>query len=122
MRVRRLGAEDVSLVGALDRSEHVDVQFRVVDGRLQPGPVVMPDIPAWDPTGSGPHSVVAHVEFCRSLLGRGGVLLGAFDAERTAGLAIVHPLFEPPLAWLAFLHVSRPYRRMGAAQALWDAA
>jgi predicted N-acetyltransferase YhbS len=53
---------------------------------------------------------------------RGGVLLGAFDAERTVGLAIVHPSFERLLAWLAFLHVSRSYRRKGAAQALWDAA
>ena len=45
-----------------------------------------------------------------------------FDEEQTVGLAIVHPSFEPLLAWLAFLHVSRPYRRRGAAQALWDAS
>lgn len=30
--------------------------------------------------------------------------------------------FEPSLAWLAFLHVSRPYRRRGVASALWGAA
>jgi ribosomal protein S18 acetylase RimI-like enzyme len=49
-------------------------------------------------------------------------LLGALDEKRTAGLAIVHPTFEPQFAWLAFLHVSRPYRRRGTAQALWNAA
>jgi ribosomal protein S18 acetylase RimI-like enzyme len=122
MRVRQLRAEDVSLVALLDRSEHVDTEYRVVDGQLQQVPARMRDIPGWDPIGSGPHSVAAHIEFCRSVVGRGGILLGAFDGERTAGLAIVDPSFEPPLAWLSFLHVSRPYRRMGAAQALWDAA
>jgi predicted N-acetyltransferase YhbS len=66
--------------------------------------------------------VSAKIEFCRSVLARGGELLGAVDGERTVGLAIVHPTFEPPLAWLAFLHVSRPDRRRGAAQALWAAA
>ena len=30
--------------------------------------------------------------------------------------------FEPGLAWLAFLHVSRPFRRRGAATASWNEA
>jgi GNAT superfamily N-acetyltransferase len=34
----------------------------------------------------------------------------------------VEPAFEPELAWLAWLHVSRPYRRRGVARALWKAA
>ena len=38
------------------------------------------------------------------------------------GVAIVVPELEPELAWLAFLHVSRPHRRRGAATALWGAA
>jgi ribosomal protein S18 acetylase RimI-like enzyme len=122
MRVSRLRAEDVSLVAAIDRAEHVDVQYIVVDGRLEQVPAVITEVPPWTPTGSGPHSVAAHIEFCRSAVARGGVLLGAFDAEQTAGLAIVNPSYAPPVAWLAFLHVSRPYRRRGAAQALWDAA
>jgi predicted N-acetyltransferase YhbS len=122
MQVRRLPPDDVSRVRELDRTEHVDVEFQMVDGRLQERPAEIPDIPAWDPTGSGPHSVAHQMEFCRSAVARGGVFLGALDDERTAGLAIVDPSFEPPLAWLAFLHVSRPYRRRGVAQALWDAA
>jgi ribosomal protein S18 acetylase RimI-like enzyme len=122
MQVRRLGAEDVALVAAIDRSEHVEAEYRVIDGQLQQVPAVITDVPAWDPTGSGPFSVAAHIAFCSSVVARGGVLLGAFDHECTAGLAIVHPAFEPRLAWMAFLHVSRPYRRRGAAQALWNAA
>jgi ribosomal protein S18 acetylase RimI-like enzyme len=122
MRVQRLRAEDVSLVGAIDRSEHIDVQYRVGDGLLLQVPAAITEVPTWDSTGSGPHSVAGAIEFCSSVVARGGVLLGTFDEERTVGLAIVHPSFEPLMAWLAFLHVSRPYRRRGAAQALWDAS
>ena len=50
------------------------------------------------------------------------MLLGAFDSERPIGLAVIDPSFEPQLAWLAFLYVSRPDRRRSAAQVLWDAA
>jgi GNAT superfamily N-acetyltransferase len=122
MEVRRLQAEDVSLVGAIDRSEHVDVQYCVIGGELQQIPAAITEVAAWDLTGSGPHSVTAHIAFCESVVARGGVLLGAFDGERTVGLAIVDPTFERLRAWLAFLHVSRPYRRRGAAQALWNVA
>jgi GNAT superfamily N-acetyltransferase len=122
MRVRRLQAEDVSRVASIERSEHVDVQFRVIHGELREFPAAITEIAAWDPTGSGPHSIAAEIAFCSAVVARGGILLGAFDAEHTAGLAIVHPVFEPLLAWLAFLHVSRPYRRRGAAQALWNVA
>jgi ribosomal protein S18 acetylase RimI-like enzyme len=122
MRVAALDADDVALVAAIDRSEHVETQYRVVDGHLQQVPAAITEVPAWDPTGSGPHSVAAEIDFCASVLARGGVLLGAFHAEAPVGLAIVHPSFEPGLAWLALLHVSRPFRRRGAAQALWDAS
>jgi len=122
VRVRRLGPGDVSLIAEIDRSEHVDVQYEVVDGRLTERPVVMTEIPQWDPSGSGPHSVAAHVDFCAPLIAGGANLLGAFDDERTAGLTVVDAAFEPRLAWLAFLHVSRPCRRQGAASALWAAA
>ena len=120
--MRRLGAADVSLVGAIDRSEHVDVEYAVIDGALTEQPVRVTEIPPWDPTGSGPHSVDAHIRFCASAIADGAVLLGAFDEERPAGLAVVDPAFEPPMAWLVFLHVSRPYRRRGAARALWATA
>jgi ribosomal protein S18 acetylase RimI-like enzyme len=122
MQVIRLQAEDVSLVATIDRSEHVNFQYCVTDGELQRVPPVMTEVPAWDPTGSGPHSATAKIAGCESVVARGGILLGAFDGERTGGLAIIDPAFEPRLAWLAFLHVSRPSRRRGVAQALWNAA
>jgi predicted N-acetyltransferase YhbS len=84
--------------------------------------VTIAEVPSWDPTGTGEFSVAAHVDFCAARVAAGGVLLGAFDDERPVGLAIVEPSFQPPMAWLAFLHVTRPDRRRGAAGALWNAA
>ena len=122
MIVRTLTADDVDLVARVDRSEHVDVEFAVVDGELRPRPASLVDIPPWDTEGAGPHSVAAKERFCREVLSTGAALLGAYDGQELLGLAIVDPVFEPPLAWLAFLHVSRPHRRRGVASALWDAA
>ena len=88
MRVRRLLADDVSLIATIDRSEHVDVQYGVIDGRLTEQPAAMTEIPTWDPTGSGPYSVAAQIDFCTSLIADGAVLLGAFDEDQPIGLAV----------------------------------
>jgi GNAT superfamily N-acetyltransferase len=120
--VRRLEPSDVALVASVDRSEHVEVQYRIEDGRLVEVPVVLADIPAWDPDGSGAHSVARHIAFCASVVADGAALFGAFDDDgELMGLATVHPTFEPGLAWLATLHVSLAHRRRGAASVLWDA-
>jgi GNAT superfamily N-acetyltransferase len=121
--VSELASDDVGLVALVDRSEHVDVEYEVVDGELTERPVTMADVPPWDAVGDGPHSVTAHVAFCRDCVANGAQLLGAFDGDgELLGLAVVDAGFEPALAWLAFLHVSRPHRRRGVASALWAAA
>jgi predicted kinase/GNAT superfamily N-acetyltransferase len=122
MIIRSLEPSDVALIASIDRSEHVEVQYRIADGHLVEAPVVMADIPTWDPVGSGEHSVASQIAFCASVVADGATLLGAFDdSGELMGLATVHPTFEPGLAWLATLHVSRAHRRRGAASALWDA-
>ena len=120
--VRRLAADDVAMIARIDRSEHVDIEYAVVAGALTERPVTMVEIPPWDPTGTGPHSIAAQIEFCRPLIAAGAVLLGVFGNGQPIGLAVVEPTFEPELAWLAWLHVTRRYRRCGVAQALWTAA
>jgi ribosomal protein S18 acetylase RimI-like enzyme len=117
-----LTAEDVGLVARIDRTEHVDVEYAVVHGELQARPARKQVVPPWEPEGAGPHSVAHQRAFCADLVAAGASLLGAFDGQEVLGLAVVDPSFEPSLAWLAFLHVSRPHRRRGAASALWDAA
>jgi GNAT superfamily N-acetyltransferase len=98
------------------------VEYAVVDGELTTRPVSMTEIPAWLPTGSGSHSVASQTAFVQDVLAEGGQLLGAFEDDGLLGLAVVVPSFEPGLAWLAWLHVSRPHRRQGVGVALWDAA
>lgn len=120
--IRRLGMSDVGLVALIDRSEHVEIEYHVVGGALRPRPVTMAEIPPWDPGGDGPFSVAHYTEVLAGHVERGAVLLGAFDGDQVMGLAVVDPLYEPPMAWLAFLHVSAPARRRGAASALWEAA
>jgi GNAT superfamily N-acetyltransferase len=122
LSVRRLGLEDVAVVASIDRSEQVEVEYCVVAGELQERPVTMVDVPPWDVDGDGPHSVAYHIGVCTELVGKGAVLLGAFEADAVIGVAIVDPSFEPPMAWLAFLHVTAPARRRGAATALWATA
>jgi hypothetical protein len=95
MHVRQLAIDDVGLVATIDRSEHVDAEYRVVDGQLVQHPVTMAEIPTWDPRGSGPHSVAHEIDFCTSLIAGGGTMFGAFDGENFAGLTIVNPAFKP---------------------------
>lgn len=64
MNVRRLELGDVALVASIDRSEHVEVEYRVDGGRLVEVPVTVADVPPWDPNGFGEHSVASQAAFC----------------------------------------------------------
>lgn len=121
IQLRRLGPADLSLIGDVDRSQHVDIEYGWEDGRLVTRPIDL-DVPPWDPTGTGEHSVPGIIARWEPLVAAGAPYLGAFDGAAVLGLAIVDPVFEPDLAWLAFLYVSRPYRRRGVAAALWAEA
>jgi GNAT superfamily N-acetyltransferase len=120
--IRMLGAGDVSRIAEIDRSEHVDVEYGVENGRLSPRPASFTMVPPWDPRGDGFHSVAAMIGFIEPLVAGGAALLGAFDGDELLGLAVVDDDFEPRMAWLALLHVSRPHRRRGVASALWETA
>lgn len=120
--VRRLGLDDLGVIAGIDRTERVDIEYAVVDGRLIARRASIPEVRPWDPVGAGDHSVASMVDFCTPIVARGAALFGAFEGDRLLGMAIVEATFEPELAWLAFLHVSRPARRRGAASALWNAA
>ena len=119
--IRRLEASDLGLIGAIDRSEHVSVEYVVIDGRLTTNPVDW-QIPTFDPVGVGQHSVHEQGEHWRPVVNGGALLLGAFSLDQLLGLAIVDPVFEPGLAWFAFLQVSAPFRRKGVGTALWSTA
>jgi len=46
MEVRPLPAEAADLIASIDRSEHVDREYEVVDGELRERPVTVSDVPA----------------------------------------------------------------------------
>jgi predicted N-acetyltransferase YhbS len=111
------------MIAAIERSEHVDIEYAVDRGRLVERPVTVSEVPNWDAVGDGPFSVADKVRFCESVVDHhGGLVLGALEDETVAGAAVVAPSFEPPLAWFAFLHVTRPRRRDGVGSGLWTAA
>ena len=123
IEIRRLAPSEISMIAGIDRSESVEVQYEVRDGQIVERPVSMADIPDWDREGDGEHSLAHQLRVGAEHLTAGGILLGAItDQGDIAGAAIVDPDFEPPIAWLAWLHVSRPHRRLGVAHALWTEA
>lgn len=120
IEIRELGADCIELIREIDRSERIDMQYTVKDGRLRSERVEF-EVPQWDPEGHGDHSSARRITEFRPIVENGATLLGAFIDDLFAGIAIVDPLFEEGTAWFAFLHVSRAYRRRGVASALWAA-
>jgi ribosomal protein S18 acetylase RimI-like enzyme len=117
IRVAQLPASDVRRIAEIDRSEQVRVGYTYLDGRLVAEDVDW-QVPPWLAEGDGPDSAAAMIAFCARHVEQGGVLLGALDGERLAGVAVLRPRLTQGLAQLAFLHVSRPYRRQGIARRL----
>jgi len=105
--VRELPAAGLERLGELDRSEHVTGLYAHRDGALER--VEIDDrVPAWSQS-----QVDDLLKAWRPIVDAGGTLLGAFDADTFAGLAIYRPRLAPDLGNLALLHVSRGYRGRG---------
>jgi len=121
IEIRELGAEGIELIRKIDRSEHIDMQHTVENGRIVSESVEI-EVPPWDAEGHGDHSSTRRIAEFRPVVEGGAALLGAFIDNQFAGIAIVDPSFEEETAWFAFLHVSRVYRRIGVASALWAAS
>lgn len=110
---------ELSRVGEIDRSEHIDLLYEQRGTQLieRPGDW---SSPAWDATGTGEHSVQAHRRALEHYADAGGVVLGAFAGRRLLGIGAVVPHLRPELAQLAFLHVSAEFRATGVGSSLCD--
>jgi len=115
--IQQLPATDVGRLAEIDRSEKVRIGYTYRSGALEAEEVDW-RVPPWSAEGDGPHSLQAMVRFCAEHLEAGGVLLGALDGDRLAGVAILRYRLTEGMAQLAFLHVSREYRRQGIAAQL----
>ncbi len=118
MEVVELAPADFARVVEIDRSERVTEVFELVDGELVPRPAAIDD-PGWDREGDGHHTLAAVLREWQPVVDGPGVLLGVEGDAGLAAIAIVVPDFEPGTAWLAFLYVSRPWRRRAMGAALW---
>lgn len=119
--ITALPKDCLSLIAQIDRSEHIDSLFEVVDGELTSRPADI-DVPRWASEGNGPNSVQGLLDHLGPILDRGATLLGALEHKALAGVAIVEEHFETDMAWFVFLHVSDAYRRKGVGTALWNEA
>jgi len=117
IELRTLPSGQLHRIGELDRSERVDLGYRVEDGRLLSQDVDW-NVAPWTPEGDGEHSLSHQMAFCAEHLAQGGVAIGAFDGSSLVGLGVVRPNVAADTAQLAFLHVSRAWRRRAVASRL----
>ena len=93
IEIRELDADRIELIREIDRSEHIDVQYAVKDGRLRSERVDF-EVPPWDSEGHGDHSSARRITEFRPIVDNGAISLGAFIDGLFAGIAIVDPSFE----------------------------
>jgi GNAT superfamily N-acetyltransferase len=120
IEIVQLARSEMSRVAEIDRSERIDTLVeqhgeRLVERRGEW------DAPAWDPRGSGEHSVEAKVRELEGYLDLGGSALAALVGDQLVGLGVVVPQRHPGVAQLAFLHVSAASRGNGIGRQLAEA-
>ncbi|MCX6048060.1 MAG: GNAT family N-acetyltransferase [Chloroflexi bacterium] len=117
LSIQQLPASAITRIGEIDRTEHITLHYTVKDGQLIAETVDW-QCPPWSTEGAGPHSVAGNIHAERPIVENGGVLLGALDGERLAGLAVLRYKLTATMAQLAFLHVTKAYRRQGVSRRL----
>lgn len=114
--IQQLPPSAITRIAEIDRTQHVNLAYRVKAGVLQTEPCDW-KIPPWATDHTGPHSVAEKIKAWSPLL-QNGVLLGALAGDRLAGFAILRYKLTATMAQLAVLHISQPYRRQGIGQQL----
>jgi GNAT superfamily N-acetyltransferase len=117
VEIRDLARSELSRVGEIDRTEHIDVLFE------QHGTELVARrgswrASAWDPDGQGEHSVEAQRQALVHYADAGGIARGGFSGGRLVGIGVVVPHIRPGIALLAFLHVSQDFRGAGLGRRL----
>lgn len=116
--IRRLPADGLHRFAQIDRSEEIHVHYRQVGVQLIEE-AVSDSVPDFFREGEH-HSIPELVRTWQPVVDARGVLVGAFDGDVLAGLALLGNEPAPGILQVALLYVSRPYRRRGVANALMD--
>ena len=117
VEIRRLARAELSRVGEIDRTEHIDLLYEQRGTELVERPGDW-SAPAWDADGHGDHSVAAKRDELERYVDAGGIAFGAFVDGRLVGIGVVVPHLRPAVAQLAFLHVTRTRRATGIGSRL----
>jgi GNAT superfamily N-acetyltransferase len=112
VEIRRLARTELSRVGEIDRTEHIDLLYEQRGTELVERPGTW-TASAWDVDGHGEHSVKAKRHELEHYVDAGGIGFGAFVDGRLVGLGVVVPHLRPAVAQLAFLHVTQTFRGSG---------
>jgi len=115
--LRRLTRDELGLVWTIDRSELIEAIYRLEDGEL-----VLRPLP-FDVRGWPPGEVEQYAALHEACWDRGGMFLGAFDADRLVGVAVLDNLplgAQRDQLQLTFLHVSRDHRGKGLGTRLFE--
>jgi predicted N-acetyltransferase YhbS len=116
-----MNVDELHRIAEVDRSEHVTLAYEVDEGRLVQVEVDW-HIANWSANPGDGHALSGQIEFCRSHLDQGGVMLGAFQGDHLVGTVVVRPRFKADMAQLAFLYIDREHRRQGIAGRLMEEA
>ncbi len=119
MEFRTLARDEIERVWTIDRSEHIDNIYRVVEGELRLEPHNF-DAPGWPADTAPTMTPLLHQTF-----ERGGDFYAAFDGEQFAGLSVLDTVWIGPkrdLLQLEFMHVGRDYRGQGLGKTLFERA
>ncbi|MHC4781080.1 MAG: GNAT family N-acetyltransferase [Planctomycetota bacterium] len=115
MKIRPLTREQIELAVTIDRGEVIDEIYYFEEDNL----VLKKE--HWDVKGFEPGHLEEHVEEMKRSLDGEGVVAGAFDGDKLAGIVALESEFlgkEGETLQLSFLHVDRAHRNCGVGRAL----
>lgn len=117
IRIEELGEAGLDRMGEIDRSEEVTYQYLFREGALHRERIDA-QVPTWTP-----ETIEKNRHMLLPILRKGGHCLGALAGDRLAGMAVLGGEWlgeEQDQLQMAFLYVSREYRRQGVARKLMD--
>jgi GNAT superfamily N-acetyltransferase len=117
IEIRDLEHDELSRVGEIDRTEHIEVLFEQAGSELVERRGSW-DAGAWDPDGQGEHTVAAQHRSLLRYAAAGGIARGAFSNGRLVGIGVVVPHIRRAVAQFAYLHVSHEHRSGGVGRRL----
>lgn len=118
MYYKILDRNEIEKLGEIDRSELVEYNYRCRDGKLELFNYY------YDIQGFG-ENLQKHKENLYQLYDRGGTIFGAFDGSNLVGISSLDNKFrgrKNDMLQLAFLHVSKDYRKKGIGKKLIELA